>query len=126
LVPTLYGGEAVREKARHATRQWAESDLFAALAEYLEPSIEAALRQIYESAKQYPPVVTAAQQVLGGHFYWGTGKYPSVGAWYVVEGRAVAVWSIYTDPTEQSSRSTSSGWHGMGYQSMPWPILLTL
>ncbi|MDQ6899819.1 MAG: hypothetical protein M3072_09980 [Candidatus Dormibacteraeota bacterium] len=42
--------------------------------------------------------LAVVSQLEGGHFYWGTGKYPSVGAWYLVEGRAVAVWSIYTDP----------------------------
>ena len=98
LVPALYGDEAVREKARQTTRQWTETDFLAALSEYVEPSIEVALRRIYESAKHHPAAGGPAQQLEGGHFYWGTGKYPSVGAWYLVEGRPVAVWSIYTGP----------------------------
>jgi hypothetical protein len=98
LVPTLYGDEAVREKVRHSTRQWTEPDLLAALTEYVEPLVAKALLRIYDSTKHYPAVETPAQKLEGGHFYWGTGRYPSVSAWYLVEGRAVCAWSVYTEP----------------------------
>jgi hypothetical protein len=98
LVPTLYGGEAVREKTRQTLKQWTEADLLNALAEYCEPPVAEALRRIYEHTKTYPSFGGPNIGVEGGHFFWGRGHYPSVTAWCPVEGKKVAAWSVYTDP----------------------------
>ncbi len=60
----------------------------------MELLCEGSMSQLKITPRPEPP----AQQIEGGHFYWGTGRYPSASAWHLVEGRAVAVWSIYTDP----------------------------
>jgi hypothetical protein len=97
LVPVVYGDEAVREKARATTRQWTAPEFLAALKEYVTPAAEAGLVRIVESARTHPPL-GADEGVESGHFYWGTGKYPSVTAWYRVGDAIAAVWSIYTGP----------------------------
>jgi hypothetical protein len=98
LVPTLYGEEAVREKARQTSKQCTEANFLSAVDEYCEPPVADALRRIYEHTKTYPSIGGPNTGVEGGHFNWGRGRYPSVTARCLVEGQPVSAWTIYTDP----------------------------
>jgi len=95
LLPAVYGEESAQSKTHGAGWDRTEEALFAELRRRCTPEGVSAFRRLFDFA-----------QTRGHSFYWGEGGYPSVTAWFEIEGQPVATWSCYVYPRGPSLEIT--------------------
>jgi hypothetical protein len=86
LIPATYGAEVAERKKNPpgARRRWSEADLV----EATESVVDLAARRFVEELLTYA-------EKSGAVIQGGSGKVPSAGFYYVIDGTRVSIWSLY-------------------------------